>query len=98
MILCAFIGDEVSAAGFRLAGVEVRVPGQEDPSALFRRLVGKVEILLITAETAARLPQEELRDALAAERPLVLVIPDVLGREDPPDVIGPLKRQLGMAE
>ena len=29
MTFCAFIGDEVSAAGFRLAGVDVHVPGPE---------------------------------------------------------------------
>jgi hypothetical protein len=56
----AFIGDEVSAAGFRLAGA--------------------------------------LRPILAAARPLVLLVPDVRGAIAVPDVVGPIRAQLGMAE
>lgn len=98
MSLCAFIGDEVSAAGFRLAGVAVWVPTREEAPVLFRRLLDEVQIALITAEAATWLPHDELRRALAAEQPLVLVIPDVRARAEPPDVASTLKRQLGMAE
>jgi vacuolar-type H+-ATPase subunit F/Vma7 len=96
--LCAFMGDEVSAAGFRLAGIEVRVPSQTEAAAVFRRLARDCQLLLITAELAEHLPAEELQGALAADRPLVLVIPDVRGRARPPEVGALLRRQLGMAE
>jgi vacuolar-type H+-ATPase subunit F/Vma7 len=96
--LCAFMGDEVSAAGFRLAGIEVRVPSAQETAAVFRRLASDFQLVLITAELAERLPAEELERALAADRPLVLVIPDVRGRARPPEIGALLRRQLGMAE
>jgi vacuolar-type H+-ATPase subunit F/Vma7 len=96
--LCAFLGDEVSAAGFRLAGIDVQVPGPGETVDRFRRLVREVELLLITAEAATPVPAAELQRAMAAERPLVLVIADVRGRVEPADLGALLRRQLGMAE
>ncbi|MEA3278386.1 MAG: V-type ATP synthase subunit F [Pseudomonadota bacterium] len=98
MTLCAFIGDEVSAAGFRLAGVDVHVPRPEQAAGLFQRLRDEAELILLTAEAARWLPEDGLRRARAANRPLVLVIPDVRGRAQPPDISAALRRQLGMAE
>jgi vacuolar-type H+-ATPase subunit F/Vma7 len=98
MGLCAFIGDEVSAAGFRLAGVEVHVPAPEETAALFRRLIREAQLVLVTAGAVRMVPEEELQHALAADRPLVLVIPDVRGQIHPPDLGFRLRRQLGMAE
>lgn len=98
MTLCAFIGDEVSAAGFRLAGVEVHVPDPADAPGLFQRLSGEAELILLTAEAAAWVPESALRRAWAEDRPLVLVIPDVRGFSEPSDVGAALRRQLGMAE
>jgi len=98
MALCAFLGDEVSAAGFRLAGLEVHQPTPATAPGLFQRLCGEVELLLLTAEVADWLPGEGLGRVLAAGRPLVLVIPDVRGRKEPPDISARLRRQLGMAE
>lgn len=59
---------------------------------------GEAELILITAEVAGWIPEETLGRTLAADKPLVLVIPDVRGRFQPPDVGVVLKRQLGMAE
>lgn len=98
MTLCAFLGDEVSAAGFRLAGVEVHAPTPAEAPGLFRRLATEAELVLLTAEVAGWLPEVELRRAQAAERPQVLVIADVRARAEPPDIGAALRRQLGMAE
>lgn len=98
MAFCAFIGDEVSAAGFRLAGVDVHVPASDGAEALFRRLLGETQLVLITAEVAARLPADLLGRTLRAPRPLILVIPDLRGRVEPADLSSSLRRQLGMAE
>lgn len=98
MGLCAFIGDEVSAAGFRLAGIDVHMPEPRQTAPLFQRLLGEAEILLITAEAAAEVPEETLRRAIVTERPLVLVIADVRGHREPPDIAAALRRHLGMAE
>jgi vacuolar-type H+-ATPase subunit F/Vma7 len=98
MTLCAFIGDEVSAAGFRLAGVQVHVPESASAQGLFQRLMDQVDLILLTAEVAEWIPAPVLHQAFAADRPLVLVIPDVRGRLQPPDICAALRRQLGMAE
>jgi len=92
------IGDEVSAAGFRLAGVDVHVPDAAAAPGLFRRLSAEADLVLLTAEAAEWVPKEDLRRAMAEDRPLVLVIPDLRGRSRPPDLSAELRRQLGMAE
>ena len=98
MALCAFLGDELSALGFRLAGVDCYCPAPGETLDLFQRLRAEVVLLLVTAEMAADLPAEELHRAQAATRPLVLVIADVQGRVPAPDRAAAVRRQLGLAE
>jgi vacuolar-type H+-ATPase subunit F/Vma7 len=98
MPLCAFMGDELTAAGFRLAGVEVHVPSRAAASAVFRRLAAEAELVILTAEVAGWLPAEEVRRLVVAERPQVAVIADVRGQVLPSELSTALKRQLGMAE
>ena len=98
MLPVAFIGDEVTAAGFRLGGVDVYLPAPADLPDLFGHLSGTVGLILITAEAAGWLPPGVLDRALAADRPLVLVLSDVRGRYRAPDAGSALRRQLGIAE
>jgi vacuolar-type H+-ATPase subunit F/Vma7 len=102
MVLCAFLGDALSALGFRLGGVDCHrpavAPTAGETTTRFERLCGEAELILITAEAAAQLPADLLRRAQLAGRPLVLVIPDVQGRVTPPDQAATLARQLGMGE
>lgn len=98
MALCAFLGDELSVLGFRLGGVECHNPAPAEIPALFRDLRERVQLILLTAETAQALPPDLLRRTQAAERPLVLVIADVRQRLLPADRVGLVRRQLGMAE
>ncbi len=98
MVYCAFLGDELTALGFRLAGVECHTPGPEGALALFGRLSREVQVLLISAAVAADLPPDLLRRAQMAERPLLLVIGDVRNTVPPPDRVAAVRRQLGMAE
>jgi vacuolar-type H+-ATPase subunit F/Vma7 len=110
----AFIGDEVSALGFRLAGVDAHTPGPGEGPALFARLRCEAALILLTQEALAWVGEGALQAALAARegghignagavsdaracRPLVLVIPDVRGRQQPPDIGASIRRQLGMA-
>ena len=98
MPLCAFLGDELSTLGFRLAGVECHRPAPQETLALFRSLREQVQLILITAEVAAALPPELLRRSQRDEHPLVLVIPDIRRHLVPPDLVAALRRHLGMAE
>lgn len=93
-----FLGDEVSAAGFRLAGLRVRVPPPGEEASFLEAARREAELVLLSAECAARLPASLLRRALAATLPLVLVVPDLLGRAEPPDLAARLLAQLGIAE
>lgn len=98
MAWCALIGDEVTAAGFRLAGVEVFLPDPADVGELVDRLWDQVQLILITAELAELLPPGRLRAAQLADWPLVLVIADVRDRVSAPDPASALRRQLGLSE
>ncbi len=91
-----FVGDEVSAAGYRLAGALVRVPPPGEEAATLNAVRKGASLVLITAECAERIPQETMRRALAAQSPLVLIVPDIRGRVAPPDLARLLRAQLGM--
>ena len=46
MSTCALLADEVTAAGFRLAGVDVHVPDEADLARRFERLCGEAQLVL----------------------------------------------------
>jgi len=91
-----FIGDELSAAGFRLAGLVTRTPEAAEEASIFEWARQQAPLVLITAEMAARIPQSVLAHALAAPSPLVLVVPDIRQRLAPPDLAAAVRRDLGM--
>ena len=73
-----YIGDEVTAAGYRLAGVETLVlDAEEGKSALQPAAIGAAELILLSSRLAAALPAEELEQALARVTPLLAIVPDV---------------------
>jgi vacuolar-type H+-ATPase subunit F/Vma7 len=90
-----FIGDELSALGYRRAGARVIVPG-DDLLEAFERACGEAPVVVITAELAARLPARRLGQARLALQPVVLVVPDVQNRSPMPDAGERVRRQLGM--
>jgi vacuolar-type H+-ATPase subunit F/Vma7 len=98
MAVCAFLGDEVSSLGFRLAGVQVHRPEPHEVRALFLRLRNETQLLVLTAEVASALPPELLLQAESDPWPLMLVIPDVRNRVSAPDLVLEVRRHLGMAE
>lgn len=96
MAVTAVIADELTAAGYRLAGAEVIVPpddGVEDALADARR---KASLVLITAGLARRLPKHVIEHALFEGSPPVIVVDDVLGSTVPPDVDREVRRALGV--
>jgi vacuolar-type H+-ATPase subunit F/Vma7 len=94
----AFIGDELTAAGFRLAGARVHSPPAAEIPELFRRLVRECELLLLSAEAAAAVPQALMQRVTAAGRPLLLVVSDARQRRQPEDLTAMLRGKLGMSE
>jgi vacuolar-type H+-ATPase subunit F/Vma7 len=96
MTAFAYVGAAEDAAGFRLAGMRCWAPRGDEAEALRAALASGAEAVFITVEVAERVERDELESALAAGRPLVVVLPDP-GR--PPCRLDPAERvraQLGL--
>jgi vacuolar-type H+-ATPase subunit F/Vma7 len=94
-----FIGDAVSAAGWRLAGVESMVPATgEEVALLTRALTPPTQLVLLTAAVAQALPTPLRQRIFALLSPLVLVVPDVRDAVAMPDLAESVRKQLGMEQ
>jgi len=93
-----YIGDEVSATGFRLAGLRTRTPGPDDCEEVLKWACNEAPLILISAGLAECIPQPRLDECLARQDPPIVVVPDVLGRASMPDLANRLRRQLGVLE
>lgn len=91
-----FIGDELSAAGFRLAGIETLVPEPRAAGAVLQEARTRAALVIMTADLARRVPPPELEAAILAETPTLAIIPDVLFRAAPPDLRRRLRSALGI--
>jgi hypothetical protein len=98
MSLPVYIGDEVEAAGYRLAGLEVRVPVRDELLPLIRSACKEAPLVLIGAATARDIPPAELDRLLALVAPPVVIVPDVRRRAGLPDLATRLRGQLGVLE
>lgn len=95
-----FIGDEITAAGYRLAGVHVLVPASEASaiSSAFEEARSQGDLVLITQEYANKLPPPLLNVALSATAPALAVVADARNRVPLVDIGSRLRRQLGVEE
>jgi vacuolar-type H+-ATPase subunit F/Vma7 len=91
-----YLGDEVSAAGYRLAGALVRTPPPRQATAALAQARAQAPLVLLSAATAGAVGERELRAALAALAPLVLIVPDLLAQAPLPDLAARLQAQLGI--
>jgi len=91
-----YLGDEVSAAGFRLAGALVRTPIAGDETAALAWARSQAPLVLLSAAVAAGIGEALLRAALSAMTPLVLIVPDLQGEVPLPDLAARLRGQLGL--
>ena len=91
-----YLGDEASAAGYRLAGVRVVVPEEGAEAGALASARGRAPLVLVSAAVAARIPEASLRAAQAAIAPLTLIVPDLAGVVAVPDVAARLRHQLGL--
>jgi vacuolar-type H+-ATPase subunit F/Vma7 len=98
MALPVYIGDEVEAAGYRLAGVEVRVADRQELLPLIHSACEQAPLVLIGAATARDISPAELDRLLARVTPPVVIVPDVRGRAGLPDLATRLRGQLGVLE
>jgi len=97
-----YIGDAVSASGYRLAGLRIHVP---DTAELHMQIEMQIEqaamdasLVLLGADIAAQLPVTALDRLLSRVAPAVVVVPDVRGAALLPALAKRLRQQLGVLE
>ena len=93
-----YIGDEVSACGYRLAGLKTHVPTQNNLATELDSVIEGSALVLLSAEIAARLPDAQRERLLACINPPVVVVPDVRGQTPLADMATYLRKQLGVLE
>jgi len=92
-----YIGDEVTAAGFRLAGIDARTVEPGATADEMRRAVADgAELILLSGQLAGFVPPPELEAALVAPQPPVVVVDDVCGRSVLPDLTREVRATLGI--
>jgi vacuolar-type H+-ATPase subunit F/Vma7 len=91
----AYIGNEIDAAGYRLAGVDARVPRAGGEAECFAAARSEYALVLMDGAIAARIPAETLEAALAAPAPLVMIVPGSTPGEGPASAAEKVRRLLG---
>lgn len=93
-----FIGDEISATGYRLAGIDVQIPRTEDVSQLLQKVAASASLIIITAEYMSKLSKNEQQRYLTQEDPVVVVVPDIRAQIPLENIAVKLRKQLGLLE
>lgn len=92
-----FIGDEVSAAAYRLAGLDARVVTPEQmPAAIESARGEKPPLVLLGAASLGRVEPGVLEAALRAFDPPVVVVPDAALTAPGPDLAARARGVLGI--
>ena len=91
----AYIGNELDAAGYRLAGVDARVPRAGGEAECLDAARLECALVLMDSAIAARIPAETLEAALAAAAPLVMIVPQRALREGSASPAEKVRRLLG---
>lgn len=91
-----FIGDELTAAGYRLAGADVSLPCPAEVPAAFEEAVAGADLVMITVSCANRVPEDRLEASLVKGSPLVLIVPDATESLPAPDLAQDLRSVLGV--
>lgn len=91
-----FIGDELSAAGFRLTGIETVVPEPDAATAALADARRRARLVIMTAGLAERVPAATLEAAMLAETPTLAIVPDLRFRSVPPDLGKRIRSVLGI--
>jgi vacuolar-type H+-ATPase subunit F/Vma7 len=98
MSVTEFIGDEVTAAGYRLSGVDVHVADDKNVMHLVKQARARASLVLVGSNVLQGLDNQELYQLLASTDPPVLVVPDVRELAEVPDITERIHKQLGMLE
>lgn len=90
-----FIGDELTAAGYRLAGVEVRLPPEGQELATVREAMNEAPpLLLVTRSIVQQWPHAQRVEVLGSISPPVLPVGDAAGDVDALDLVGWIRSRI----
>lgn len=93
-----FIGDEMSATAYRLAGIAVIVAGPEETvTVLDEEISPDTNLVLLASPHAASMSMEELSRRMREASPPLVVVEDAAGKTALPDFVTMLRRRLGVA-
>ena len=98
MTAAVFIGDEITAAAVRLAGVTALTPDRDDVPGVFEHALRDANLVVITAEYADAIREETLRAVIRRADPLILVMPNGGNRRPPEDLDARIERVLGIEQ
>ena len=91
------VADELTAVGWRLAGAAVSIADPADVEKCLQQALQRAEVVMITAELAARVSAPRLAAALEAFPPLTLIVADLRRTQEPPDLEAEARRALGVS-
>ena len=98
MAVAEFIGDAVSAAGYRLCGVETHTADRNNALTMIKDACQRSSLVLVGSSLLPYIRAAELDELLAMTQPPVLIVPDVRGLHDVPDIGSRINKQLGLLE
>jgi vacuolar-type H+-ATPase subunit F/Vma7 len=98
LIEVLFIGDEVTAAGFRLAGVTVITPDKEKLHEVLAKVCDQASLILITAEFMEALDSQLQKEYMMKVSPMIVVIADINNSVPVKDLAVQVRRTLGILE
>ena len=97
MARIVYVGDETTAAGFRLAGLDARTAAAGDAGEQLRNALAEApDCVLLDGGLAEFVPPALLERAYTADVPLFAVLPDLRGRGAPPDLARTVRNALGI--
>lgn len=91
-----FIGDEVSAAAFRLAGVDTRVVAPDEAAGAVADEMPHRQVIMMTTELGQGLPGPMMERLLQSVEPVVVFLPDLPGRKGALNLEARARRELGI--
>lgn len=96
MAVTLFIGDEITATGYRQAGVRTHPVAKGQAAKAVEQSLDDTQLLLITPDCADELGGERLGALLRQAQPLLVIVPDAAGRLTLPDIDAAVDRVLGI--
>lgn len=91
-----FLGDEVTAAGYRLAGAVTHTPDRDSAERIFEDACQSARLIVLSAEVANWIDQDRLDEAQAQGQPLITIVSDIRNRHEPPDLEAHTRKVLGL--